>query len=408
MSHLRALGVVVAYCLIAESKQIKFLDDKKLRNPVLYQSIILFLGMSLSCFAFANKAVDLYSASVLVVNQTAEVRRKAAKDALANVIVKMSGSRQALDHPDVRKAINNASQYLYQYSYQTTDRTITIAGAEQPANRLLMRFNPGPLERLLRNAQQPIWSSNRPDILVWLAINDGRQEFVSAGSQMGLAMKTAANKRGIPIVNPVLDLEDRSALSVSRLWAMDEGSIRVASQRYTTQGILAGRIQKNRNQWLGRFIFLHQGKTEYFTATGGKLSVVADSIIGQITDYFANIYSVVPQVLSHQEGVLIQINNVTDFTRYSAIISYLENLPTVRSLLVTHVNRELLQIRLVLNTDLDRFLNILKLERKLQNLNKASSSQQPLKELSVSLTSGAVGTVVSAPLEEQALEFLWR
>jgi hypothetical protein len=375
---------------------------------VLRQSILLFLGISISCFAFANKSVDLYSSSVLVINQTPEVRRKAAKDALSNVIVKMSGSRKALQHPDVRKAINNASQYLYQYSYQSTDKTITIAGAQQSASNLLMRFNPSPLERLLKNAQQPLWSSSRPDILVWLAISDGKQQFVSARSRMGLAIQNAASKRGIPTVNPVLDLEDRSALPIARLWAMDEDTIRVASKRYSAQGVLSGRVQLDRNQWSGRFIFLHQDKTEYFSATGKTQAAVADSIIGQVTDYFANIYSISGAAPSTEEGVLLQINNVTDFNRYSSIISYLENLPTVRNLFVSNVNREVVQLRVVLNTDLDRFLNIIKLDRKLDSVNGSGSSQGSLKELSVSLSSGSGATVVSNPANESAIEFLWR
>ncbi len=370
--------------------------------------VVLFAVLA-SVASYAEKTVDIYSANVLVINQTAEIRRKAAATALSTVLVRLSGSREVLQAPAVRDALRNASVYLYEFSYQTTDKTLTIAGASQPASRLVMRFSQTLLENLLRDAQLPLWSSNRPDILVWTVINNNGQRYVSAKSSMGRALKSAAINRGLPIANPVLDLEDRSALSVSRLWAMDEGSIRVASRRYDTDAVLAGRFSKDRNKWIGRFILLHQGKTTYYTASGESQSAAARSIIDKITDFMADIYAVVPGASGSSRSVLLQINNASDFSRYAEILTYLEKLPLVKSLNVARVDNEKLSIRVDLNTDIDRFLTTLKLDRKLKRVNQFSTATSvPLSEISVSLGQDGTTTSQVDSVVEKPHEFLWQ
>ena len=374
--------------------------------------VVIALGV-LPLFSFAEKSIDLYNASALVVNQTAGVRRQAAINALATVIVRVAGNKQVLQHPDVSNAVKNASQYLYEFSYRSTDKTITIAGAPQPATQLIMRFSQAPLEALLRNAQLPLWSSNRPDILLWTAINRGGKNYVSSESPMGEALKLAASNRGLPIVSPLLDLEDRSALSVSRLWALDEGSVRVASQRYQTDAVLAGRFIQGRKQWTGSFILLHQGKTHYFTAVGNRQAAAATSIVDQVSDYFANIYAIVPSASSDLRSVLLQVNNVNNFAFYTAVLDYLEKSKLVDNVALTTVSAEKMLVRANLNTDLERFLKSLELDKKLQRVNQDDNvSNPPLTELSVSLTQSPTVEVVDSAVEqsvvERPLEFVWQ
>ncbi len=377
------------------------------KTLVLVSAVLFAILMSVT--SYAEKTVDIYSANVLVVNQTAEIRRKAAATALSTVLVRLSGSREVLQAPAVRDALRNAPVYLYEYSYQTTDKTLTIAGANQPATRLVMRFSQSPLESLLRNAQLPLWSSNRPDILVWTVINRNGQRYVSAKSTMGRALKSAAENRGLPIANPVLDLEDRSALSVSRLWAMDEGSIRVASRRYDTDAVLAGRFSKDRNKWVGRFILLHRGKTTYYTASGASQSGVARSIIDKVTNFMADIYAVAPGASGNLRSVLLQVNNVPDFSRYAEVLAYLEKLPLVKSLSVAKVDNAKLLIRADLNTDIDRFLTTLRLDRKLKRVNQSSTTTSvPLSEISVSLGQDGTTTSQVDSVTEKPHEFLWQ
>ncbi|MGH1484582.1 MAG: DUF2066 domain-containing protein [Cellvibrionaceae bacterium] len=371
---------------------------------------LILLVMTISSLTYAERSVDLYTANALVVNQTEQVRRQAAIRGLETVIVRLSGSRDTLQHPRVSEAVSNASAYLYQFSYQSTDQTIKIAGASQPATRLVMRFSQAPLETLLQDAQLPIWSSSRPDVLVWTASNAKGQNYVTPRSNIGSALKIAAANRGLPVVSPVLDLEDRSALSVSRLWALDEGSVRVAARRYDADAVLAGRFSKARSNWNGNFILLHQGKTQYFSATGDRQSKVANDIIDRVTEYFANIYAAVPGSVNGSNSMLLQVNNINEFSRYTEVLNYLEKINLVESLMLENVQPDQLQVRVNLNTDRQRFLTTLELDKKLRRVNQEEAF--PSSGLSVSLSqnenNGIVEPVLTTATQERPVQFTWQ
>lgn len=365
-------------------------------------SAVFIASLFASFCSYSAKNVDIYTIEALVVNQSNAVRSKAAARALATVFVRLAGSKTVLEAPAVRTAISKASIYVSEFGYQQTDRMITIAGAKQPANRLLMRFAQAPLEKILKNNQLPIWLSNRPDILVWGALNSGKKSYMKANSTMAKALKRSASKRGLPITSPVLDLKDRSSLSVSRLWALDEKSIGAASSRYNTDAILAGRFSKDSRQWSGNMLLLHRGKTNYFSATGISQNAVAGSVIDQVTDHLANIYAVAPNLSGNSRFVMLQINNVADFNYYASVVAYLESLPLVESLEIEKVHDGQLLVKASLNSSIDRLMNTINLDKKLkpvENVRPANtvgtinSSTQPL--------------LVPSPLET-LYEFVWQ
>lgn len=356
----------------------------------MYRVYFVLLCFLFSFNSYANKTVDLFVAKALVINQSQEVRRQAAVNSLATVLVRLSGSVEVLDDKSVQQAIKNATNYLYEFRYQSTDQTITILGAEKPATELVMRFSRSPLENLLKEAKLPIWSANRPDVLLWAATNDGEKVFVGKGSVEGEAFLSVANERGLPFVTPILDLEDRATLPVSNLWAMDEESIRLASKRYQTDAILAGRFRPESNGWSGSFMLLHHNEIKYFRASEDRPIELARTIVGQVADYFASIYAVSTAGLGEVQGALLQINNVSDFGRYAQVLQYLDALTLVESATLTQVDGPILQVRVILKSDLNRFLSTLELDKKLIREMEVELIGDPYSEtLSPSAATGA-------------------
>jgi hypothetical protein len=338
-------------------------------------------GLFASFCSFSARNIDIYTVEELVVNQSDEVRSEAAARGLATVFVRLSGGKSVLEAPAVRAAIAKSSIYVSEFGYQPTDQVITIAGATQAANRLVMRFSQTPIEAILKNNQLPIWLSNRPDILVWGALNSDGKNYMNADSLMAIALKNSASIRGLPITSPVLDLDDRANLSVSRLWALDEDAIVIASSRYETDAVLAGRFAKNSSQWTGNMLLLHRGKTNYFSVTGSSQNEVATSVIDQVADYLANIYAVAPNFSGDIRFVMLQINNVDDFNYYAAVVAYLESLPLIESLDVKRVHDGQLMVKANLNSSVDRLMNTLNLDKKLKLVDsvRPSNTQVPMK-----------------------------
>ena len=359
-------------------------------------------GLLASFCSFSAKNVDIYTIEELVVNQSNEVRSEAAARALGTVFVRLSGSISVLAAPAVRAAIAKASIYVSEFGYQQTDEVITIAGATEPANRLVMRFSQAPLEAILKDNQLPIWLSNRPDILVWGALNSDGKTYMNADSLMAIALKNSASVRGLPITSPVLDLNDRVSLSVSRLWALDEEAIRDASSRYETDAVLAGRFAKNSSQWTGNILLLHRGNTNYFSVTAASQNEVASSVIDQVTDYLANIYAVAPNFSGDLRFVMLQINNVDDFNFYAAVVAYLESLPLVESLDVETIHGGQLLVKANLNSSVDRLMSTLNLDKKLKLVEniQAGNTQATIKPSSQAM--------VIPPGLEKLYQFVWQ
>ena len=102
------------------------------------------------------------------------------------------------------------------------------------------------IERMLADAQIPLWDSNRPSVLIWMALQDesGSRSLMTSDINNDIIeyIKDFADARGLPVLFPVLDFEDRRNLSEDLVWRLDEQAIRTASLRYGADSILTGRL----------------------------------------------------------------------------------------------------------------------------------------------------------------------
>jgi len=67
----------------------------------------------------------------------------------------------------------------------------------------------------------PIWGKQRPSTLVWLVVEDeGGRRLIGTDeeSEYLSVLKERASVRGIPMLIPLLDLEDNARLKPSDVW----------------------------------------------------------------------------------------------------------------------------------------------------------------------------------------------
>ena len=116
---------------------------------------------------------DLSTAEVLVSSQDAIRLKRGAQAGLLQVLVGVSGNQQIETSPVVVSSLKRPESYYYQYSYETTDRSFQIGGELVPAHNLRIEFEPSSIAQLVRQAGYPVWGSNRPSVLLWVAESDG-------------------------------------------------------------------------------------------------------------------------------------------------------------------------------------------------------------------------------------------
>lgn len=292
--------------------------------------LLLFLVVPL---AFAQERVDLYQVEILVPSQSQSERNKAAVEGLAEVIRKATGQPGALEHPQVVEAMRRASNYLVEWRYDSTDQTLEVNDRQVAAWRLVLRYSSNGIEALLREARLPIWPANRPTVLVWLMADtsSGRRIVNSSfAPEMSEMLDSLSRQRGLPIIRPLMDLEDQVALSPSSLWALDYDSIRRASERYGPDSILVGRLTElSSSQWRASWSLTHRGRNMTFDTQGASAQDVMAAALDQAVSYYVGLYAIIPQE-GTGEAIIFQVDGVEDFAAYVRLNNYLEGMAAIR------------------------------------------------------------------------------
>lgn len=348
-----------------------------------------FLALLLvACGTQATEVSGLYDSRLVVNDQTIEVRKEAAKLGLAEVLQKVSGFALPENNPAVEKAMSIADQYLYQFSYAKVDASDLTEFVSVNASWLKMRFEERSVQRIIKAAQMPRWGSNRPTVLVWLAVDqDGRRQVVSDGVENAAAnaLKASAERRGLPIILPVNDLEDGMKLPIAQLWGMYSERINAASERYGAESVLAGRVYRNKNnQWQGQWKFYFQAKEFNFEFETTTLSGQSLAALTESAQILANTFAL--KATTADDRLLnINVSGIDNLTDYARLIAYLEKLAITQAVAVEKVSAHELTIQLKLVGSVDQFKQALALDSKLvisEIAEKANKEEVSLRSVS--------------------------
>ena len=299
--------------------------------------------MILACFSLhslAEEVAGLYSGLVPVADQTTESRELGVRDALAQVLIKLTGNSKIMLVPSIQPFLTDPNAFVAAVGFRNISDTDSKSKKSQPG--LQVSFARQAIDQLIRQAQLPVLPSNRPTILAWIIRDDataGRSfigEYnsaeVSAGGEAVLASFDRAMKaRGMPYQLPNFDLQDQLSLSVNEAWSLRSDLIEPASQRYEADAWLALRFYTTSSgQVRGAWLYQSAGRRQLndFRAEAGE-EFMASAIDG-LVDSLAKTYTYIPQL--NTNVVLVQINGVESFKQYQAVLAQFKKLEVVDSL----------------------------------------------------------------------------
>ena len=167
--------------------------------------------------------------------------------AIGEVWIRGSGRELADETEELRALFPNPARYVLQFR----------PGEDES---LIVSLDGAALEQLLRRAGQPVWGSDRPLTLVWLAVDwgGGEREIVAADDDEPSLSATrsidrnrllrervlaVAKRRGVAVVFPLVDTIDLASVSFSDIWGGFDEALIDASRRYGSTSILVGRIR---------------------------------------------------------------------------------------------------------------------------------------------------------------------
>lgn len=334
--------------------------------------IILILLSLFATSSFATELVDLYQSQLVVANQQAQEQQRVSSDILRQVLLKVVGDRAVLDAADLTPILSGVGSLIQQTEYRRlTAMADDLTQADQLA--LVLTFNEAAVNQALTNNGLPIWSKSRPDVIVWLTIDDGQTRRILAvddeDTTYTKTLEKAAARRGLPIVLPIMDLQDQNQISVDDLWTGLSAPLEQASQRYGAKIILLARVTVLANDvvqigWQS----IINGAIEQWQSKG-EMSTSLQVGIDEFTDRLARNFTQVVTGQDHNVGSVLEINNVRDYADYSRTMTYLANLQNVSDLQMMTLEDEKLAVTMQIKGDKSVFLRTLAIEHVIEQKN---------------------------------------
>ncbi|MGR9044133.1 MAG: DUF2066 domain-containing protein [Gammaproteobacteria bacterium] len=279
--------------------------------------------------------MNLYQTEVMAKSQTSADRNAAIKKALIIVLERVLAGDKVLEDPTVQAVLAQAPYYVKQYQYALIESGYDPEGS---ARLMRVQFDEAALLDRFRTGKLGIWSEVRPETLVWLVVDDqgGRRFFTpETMPELDFAINKAAKHQGLPLIFPLLDLDERELISVNDVLSAYPQQLLDVSARYDVVSILAGRLVNRQGCWQAEWALYFDQRVEQWMSPCATLQAALSGGMAGTYDELSRYYSVKPEVLD-PGVVVLNISGITGMDDISRVSDYLNTLPMVGS--VTWVN----------------------------------------------------------------------
>ncbi|MEM8684290.1 MAG: DUF2066 domain-containing protein [Pseudomonadota bacterium] len=326
-------------------------------KPLLFQSRAIVMTLALVTLLSATaQAQSLYSVEVELDDAASQPRQLAYETALLKVLTRVTGSSLSDDPDLVDELFPDPSAYVVQFS-QLDDQQLRVA------------FDGRAIEATLRNAGQLVWGDDRPLTLIWLAVDwgDGERQLIAADDPDGTPtidgevtrqqllrerLLAAAERRGLPILLPLLDIEDRSRVSFADLWGGFDEAVIEASARYDVSSILIGRLRADGlsvsrwSHYLG----------EQAVSWGGE----PELIVNQVADTLAAEFAIGGD--APLSNVALSVSGITSVDAYAQLQKLLSDVVVIDELSIREVSGDEIRYQVVAHGGAPRLARALRLK----------------------------------------------
>lgn len=310
--------------------------------------------------ALAVIVENLYRAEVEVKDHSVPALQRASREGLAQVLVKVSGGQGVLDNAQVKSALADNRRYLQRYQYSRV--------ADGRLN-LQMHYDSQLITTLLKEARQPLWTANRPPLLVWLVVDDAEgRRYATADShpQLIAELQAGFNRRGLPAVFPLYDLEDTRNVSIHDLWRLNALAVYHGSRRYDVSTMLVGRMTaQSDGRWMGDWLYLGEGDRLASSFYGRDLHQLSAAGVDFVADHLAQRYAVAAGQ-SQGVDVLVRVDALYSYMDYRQVVTYFEGIELIETAYPAYVDGTSMIFRLRAQADAEQLRRLFSLNRRLR------------------------------------------
>ncbi len=331
----------------------------------------------------AGHSTNLYDVEMLVVDESAATRWGAFKRGLDEVFIRISGDSIVMD----KLKSPAPTAYVKQYSYAPVAEPTVNKLGELLSYRIKIQYNAGSMETYLLDNGFPVWGEHRPDVVVWLAVRDGRNEYVLKKNDQSL-IKTAADealaRRGIPEAWPKYDARDKKALSVADIRGGFKDPINSASKRYSHGPALTGSIIWNGSQWQSSWNLLMKSEARHWSLVDTDYNRLINKAVDQAADAMGVVFALHGNVKNENLAtVQLDVQAVNSIDQYNRVETYLMGLRAVDSARPIRVDSKAVVFEVTLRSEKTGFLNAIKNDDEFIEVEKPKVEQQAVEAPSI-------------------------
>jgi hypothetical protein len=355
--------------------------------------------ISLAPMALAVEMPSLYTVEVPFEPSEPDAQSTAFRAALTEVLIRVTGTTAVVESEEIAALFPNPRRFVSQFRPgQDETLVVTLEGEA--------------IERVLRQAGAPVWGTDRPLTLVWLAVDwgMGEREIVGADDADRLPgdarsidrnkllrerVQEVAGRRGIPVAFPLLDIEDLTNVSFSDIWGGFDERLLSASARYETTSVLVGRIRPEDmevDRWT--WFFGANGRLDW----GGE----PEDAVGILADALAAEFAIDPN--QGIDTIHLTISGIDSVVAYGRVQRFMENLRVVDKLMIKTVAGDRITYEVEVQGGVERLDGALVSSGMLESV----ESTGVIDTSSYRLDGGPFGTELRRPGEPSTLEYLYR
>ncbi len=304
--------------------------------------------------AWAVEVATLYTAQVALDEEQVDPRQEAYKAALGEVLLRVSGTQLSSDPEMIELLFPSPASYVVQFRPGEDDT-------------LWVSFDGEAIEQVLRQSGQTVWGSERPVTLIWLAVDWGQgvREIIAAGDPdqsrdsgrsidrnrlLRQRVMDMAERRGLPVLFPLLDTEDQQNVRFSDIWGGFNEQLLVASERYEVDSVLVGRIRPDSNQ---------RNRWNYYFVDDERIwNGEPELILGLVADRLADEFAISGD--ARMEYVDVNVSGIDSVEAYGEIQNLLAATNVIESFTISEVAGDRIQFRVEAVGGLDRLSRALR------------------------------------------------
>ena len=323
-------------------------------RSIICLTLLLFIVAPVSQVV-AIEMTSLYTAQVPLDPEESNPQTAAYKTALQDVLLRVSGSAAGSDPELFDLLFPSPAAYVVQFR-------------PGPDDTIFVSFDGEAVEEVLRRNGQPVWGSERPLTLVWLAVDwgQGEREIIGADDPertddeartidrnrlLRQRVLDIAERRGLPVAFPLLDTEDLARISFPDIWGGFDELVIDASQRYEADSVLIGRIRPDssqRNRWVW-----------HFGSDARSWNGEPELVVSLMADELAAEFAIGGDAVL--ASVVLNVSGITSVDAYGTVQRMLSNMNVVETFVITEVDGDRISYRVDAHGGAERLARSLRL-----------------------------------------------